>query len=77
LEGCLVEYKKLVVGLLLFALFNSSDVFLLLITKEVTGNDTTTIAAYIFYNLVYAAASFPLGKMADRLGIKNVFITGY
>src|SRR4029078_5334915 len=24
----------------------------------------------------YAAASFPLGKMADRLGIKNVFITG-
>src|SRR5678815_5426244 len=25
---------------------------------------------------IYAAASFPLGKMADRLGIKNVFITG-
>jgi MFS family permease len=71
-----VEYKKLVVGLLLFALFNSSDVFLLLITKEVTGSDTTTIAAYIFYNLIYAAASFPLGKMADRLGIKNVFIIG-
>ena len=71
-----LEYKKLIVGLLLFALFNSSDVFLLLITKEVTGNDTTTIAAYIFYNLVYAAASFPFGKLADRLGIKNVFITG-
>ena len=71
-----VEYKKLVVGLLLFALFNSSDVFLLLITKEVTGNDTTTIAAYIFYNLVYAAASFPFGKLADKFGIKNVFITG-
>ena len=71
-----LEYKKLVVGLLLFALFNSSDVFLLLITKEVTGSDTTTITAYIFYNLIYAAASFPLGKMADRLGIKNVFIIG-
>src|SRR6187399_561424 len=70
------EYKKLVIGLLLFALFNSSDVFLLLITKEVTGSDTITIAAYIFYNLIYAATSFPLGKMADRLGIKNVFITG-
>ena len=71
-----VEYKKLVVGLLLFALFNSSDVFLLLITKEVTGSDTTTIAAYIFYNLVYAAASFPLGKLADKFGIKNIFIIG-
>jgi hypothetical protein len=43
-----LEYKKLVVGLLLFALFNSSDVFLLLITKEVTGNDTTTIALISF-----------------------------
>ena len=70
------EYKKLVVGLLLFALFNSSDVFLLLITKEVTGSDTTTIAAYIFYNLIYAAASFPFGKLADKFGIKNVFILG-
>jgi len=71
-----MEYKKLVVGLLLFALFNSSDVFLLLITKEVTGSDTTTIAAYIFYNLIYAAASFPFGKLADKFGIKNIFIIG-
>jgi MFS family permease len=70
------EYKKLVVGLLLFALFNSSDVFLLLITKEVTGSDTITIAAYIFYNLVYAAASFPFGKLADKFGIKKIFILG-
>lgn len=70
------EYKKLVVGLLLFALFNSSDVFLLLITKEVTGSDTTTITAYIFYNLVYAAASFPFGSLADKIGIKKIFIIG-
>ncbi|HKC35339.1 MAG TPA: MFS transporter [Chitinophagaceae bacterium] len=70
------EYKKLVIGLLLFALFNSSDVFLLLITKEVTRSDTMTIAAYIFYNIIYAAASFPLGKLADKFGIKNVFIIG-
>jgi MFS family permease len=70
------EYKRLVVGLLLFALINSSDVFLLLKTKEVTGNDSITIAAYIFYNIVYAAASYPLGMMADKWGLKKVFITG-
>jgi MFS family permease len=70
------EYKKLMVGLLLFALFNSSDVFLLLITKQVTGSDTVTIAAYVFYNLVFAAASYPLGSLADNLGIKKVFISG-
>jgi MFS family permease len=70
------EYKKLIVGLLVFALFNSSDIFLLLITKEVTGSDTITIAAYVFYNLVYAAASYPFGSLADRFGIKNIFISG-
>lgn len=70
------EYKRLVAGLLGFALFNSSDVFLLLKTKEVTGSDTTTILAYIFYNLVYAFASYPLGGLADRFGLKNVFSVG-
>jgi MFS family permease len=70
------DYKQLVAGLLLFTLFNSSDVFLLLKTKEITGSDTTTILAYIFYNLVYAAASYPLGILADRFGIKRVFCSG-
>ena len=50
--------------------------FLLLVTKEVTGSDTTTIAAYIFYNLIYATASFPFGSLADKFGIKKVFIIG-
>jgi MFS family permease len=70
------EYKKLVTGLLFFALINSSDVFLLLKTKAVTGSDTITITAYIFYNLVFAAASYPLGMLADAWGFKKVFITG-
>ncbi|ANE53572.1 MFS transporter [Flavisolibacter tropicus] len=71
-----VDYKQLVLGLLVFTLFNSSDVFLLLKTKEITGSDTTTILAYIFYNLVYAVASYPLGVLADRFGLKRVFCGG-
>ena len=70
------EYKQLVSGLLLFALFNSSDIFLLLKTKEITGDDTITIAAYVFYNLVFALASYPLGIMADKIGFKKVFLSG-
>ena len=70
------EYKKIVVGLLLLALFNSSDIFLLLKIKEITGSDITTIATYIFYNFVFAAASYPLGALADKLGIKRIFIIG-
>ncbi len=70
------EYKKLVAGLLLFALINSSDVFLLLKTRELTANDSLTIGTYIFYNLVYAAAAYPLGLLADRWGFKRVFVAG-
>ena len=82
------EYKKLVSGLLLFALFNSSDVFLLLKTKEVIGDDTLTIlgttftsdtitiAAYVVYNLVWALGAYPLGALADKIGFKKLFLTG-
>ena len=82
------EYKKLVIGLLLFALFNSSDIFLLLKTKEAIGDrtikilgatftsDTITIAAYVFYNLVFALGSYPLGVLADKIGFKKIFVAG-
>jgi len=69
-------FRKLITGLLIFALFNSADVFLLLKTKEVTGSDSVTIIAYICYNLVFAAAAYPLGSLADRMGFKSVFISG-
>jgi MFS family permease len=70
------EYRRLVVGLLFFSLFNSSDVFLLLKTAEVTENDSSTIAAYILYNIVFAIAAYPLGHLADKLGIRKVFLYG-
>lgn len=70
------EFRKLAIGLFLFALANSSDVFLLLKTKEITGSDSMTIKAYIFYNLVYAISSYPMGKLADRWGLKKVFLSG-
>src|SRR5687767_14276759 len=70
------NYRTLVAGLLLFALINSSDVFLLLKTKEITGSDEQTIMVYIFYNLVYALAAYPMGMLADRWSFKKVFVTG-
>jgi len=69
-------YRKVVVGLLIFTLCNSSDVFLLLRIKQAGLNDTATIGVYIFYNLVYALAAFPLGILADRVGLKKIFVAG-
>lgn len=70
------DYKRLVIGLLFFALFNSSDLFLLLKAKEITGSDELTIGAYILYNVVFALASYPLGAIADKIGVKKVFVGG-
>jgi MFS family permease len=70
------RYRKLLIGLLVFALFNSSDVFLLLKVKEAGVNDTYVICLYIFYNLIYSLSAFPIGILADKLGMKKIFITG-
>lgn len=69
-------YRKLLIGLLLFALFNSSDVFLLLKVKETGVDDSYVIGMYIFYNLIYALLALPLGVLADKLGLKKVFMIG-
>lgn len=70
------KYRKLLIGLLGFALINSSDVFLLLKARQAGMSDTTVIALYIFYNLVFAIAAYPLGKMADKLGFKKMYKIG-
>lgn len=70
-------YKKLVAGLLAFTLINSSDVFLLLKVKEAGLVDTSVIGVYIFYNLIYALAAYPLGKLSDRIGFKKTLIFGF
>ncbi|MBK8373233.1 MAG: MFS transporter [Saprospiraceae bacterium] len=70
------EYRKLVFGLLLFTLFNSSDVFLLLQAKQSGLDDTMVIGVYIFYNLIYALFAFPVGIFADKVGLKTIFIVG-
>lgn len=70
------EYKKLVTGLFIFTLLNSSDIFLLLMVKNLGFSDQKVIMVYIFYNLVYAIASLPVGILADKIGLKNNYIAG-
>lgn len=69
-------YRKVVIGLIVFALFNSSDMLLLLKVKQSGMDDTSVIGLYIFYNLIYALSSFPLGMAADKFSMKSIFIMG-
>lgn len=70
------QYKILLLLVTIFSLVNSSDVFLILKSKDIAQSNTIAILGYVFYNFVYAVASYPAGIMADKLGKKNVFILG-
>ena len=70
------RFKLLVAGLLMFTLFNSSDAFLLLSIKSKGFSDTYMIGIYIFYNLIYALLSFPIGILADKFGLARTLIFG-
>ena len=61
----------------LLHLFNSSDAFLLLSIKSKGFSDTYMIGIYIFYNLVYALLSFPIGILADKFGLARTLIFGF
>ncbi|AYV55544.1 MFS transporter [Leptospira kmetyi] len=70
------SYKNLCKGILFFTLFNGSDIFLLLRLKEAGMSDSLSIGAYIFYNLIYALAAYPLGVIGDKIGLKKLFLFG-
>jgi len=69
-------YKKLTGALLVFTLFNSSDVLLLLRMKETGTSDTALIGVYIFYNAVYAILAYPFGALADKTSLKKILLSG-
>ncbi len=62
---------------LLFALGNSSDVFLILRSKDLGLSNTETVSAYVLFNFVYSLLAWPAGAASDRLGRRNVIGVGF
>lgn len=75
-QGSNALYRQWVLGLVLFALCNSSDAFLILRMRDAGLSDTQTIGMYVWYNVVYAAGAYPIGILADRVGVKRVYRVG-
>lgn len=70
------QYKKVLVLVTIFSLVNSSDVFLILKSQNISKSSSLAIFGYVFYNIIYAAASYPLGRISDRLSKQKVFSFG-
>lgn len=69
-------FRILSAGLFAFAIFNSSDMFLLLMVKNLGYGDDEVIIFYIFFNIVVALSAFPAGALADRIGYKKSLLAG-
>jgi len=71
------KFKFFVVIATLFAVGNSSDVFLILRAEQV-GIPTVTIPlVYLMFNLVYSLSAVPAGMAADKYGRKRLILLGF
>jgi MFS family permease len=61
----------------LFSLGNSSDLFLILRAQNLGMGAWTAPALGLLFNVVYAALSWPAGKLSDRLPRRWLVIAGY
>ncbi len=71
------KFKFFVIISALFAVGNSSDMFLILRAQQV-GIPTVLIPmVYLLFNLVYSLSSLPAGAAADRFGSKWIILLGF
>lgn len=70
------EYWRAVAVLVVFSLANFPDALLLLRLHDIGFTVPLLILAYVGYNAVYAAASYPAGLLADRMSRRRVFGLG-
>ncbi len=71
------KLKAFLLIALVFTLGNSSNQFLLLRADHLGLTPSLVILAYLLFNVVYAALSYPFGRLSDRIGRKTLLVIGY
>jgi MFS family permease len=70
------KFKIFVLGITIFTLGNSSDAFLFLRAKSLNIGTIYIPILWLVLNLVYALISSPAGWLSDRIGRKNLILSG-
>ena len=71
------RFKAFVAIATLFALGNSSDVFLILKATDTGIKETQIPILYLSFNFIYALTSVPAGILSDRIGRKRIILAGF
>lgn len=61
----------------IFAIGNSSDVFLILRAQQIGISTIMIPVIYLLFNLIYSISAIPAGIVADRFGRKRVLLSGF
>lgn len=70
------KFKIFVIGITIFTLGNSSDAFLFLRAKGLNIDVVYIPVLWLVLNLVYTLVSLPAGWLSDRIGRKNLILSG-
>ncbi len=70
------KFKIFLLAATIFTLGNSSDAFLFLRAKGLNVDVIYIPILWLILNLVYALVSSPAGALSDRIGRKNLIISG-
>jgi len=71
------SYWKYLLVTALFGIGNSSNTFLILRTKDLGAELSTTIFIYALFNLVAALVSYPAGYLSDRFGRRGMLLFAF
>ncbi len=71
------RFKFFVLIMTLFAIGNSSDVFLILRAQQVGIPHVMIPVVYLLFNLIYSISAIPAGIIADIFGRKRVILIGF
>ncbi|MFZ3072417.1 MAG: MFS transporter [Thermodesulfobacteriota bacterium] len=71
------EFKRYLLVIGIFSLGATSDAFIILRAENVGIPNPLIPLLYLSFNVVYASTAAPLGRMADRVGLKKMLIIGF
>src|SRR5262249_6026709 len=70
------EFRRLLLAVSIFAVGNSSDLFLVLRAQEMGLGDWAPLLGLVF-NVSYTALAWPAGRLSDRVARKWLLALGY
>lgn len=74
--GVPADVWRVLAPLTVFATVNSTDALLLQHAGDVRLSTPKVVAAYVGFNIVYAALGYPAGKLADKVSPRVPFAMG-